>query len=77
MESAALAAARARVNQETNDLAATLQPIADKLAAQGTALAGAMTPDEQTAAAASISSSADAIQGTIDALKAMGATAPA
>ncbi len=74
MESADLKAARARVNSETNDLASTLQPIADKLSAAAEALAGSMTPDEQASAAADLGASATAIQGTIDALKAMGAT---
>ena len=77
MESDALKAARARVFSETNDLAAALQPVADRIAALQTALAGGMTVEEQTAAAADLATTGDAFQTSIDALKAMGTPAPA
>lgn len=72
MESDALKAARARLKQEAADLAGALQPVADKLKA----VDNAETPEEQAAAVADLTGTGDAVQASIDALKAMGATAP-
>lgn len=67
-----LEAAMSRVDQEGNAIGATVQPIADRLAALATQLSTSMSAEEQAAAATRLQADSDALDTVAQALTALG-----
>lgn len=76
MESPELLAARQKVNVETNEIGASIQPISDRLDGLAAKLATSMSAEEQAATAASVQADADALATAAEALTALGAAPP-